>query len=135
MENNGILLEESRVAALEALDGLSDRVCPIVDIKKSTGPLIVYDQQTEGDEQELDGDAGLLTATFQVHVLHNTFRQMRLLSEKTKSTLKTLRGKIEGPLRIEAVTVELASPDILETKVQMFRRTYKATFYYQIKEE
>lgn len=135
MENNGILLEESMVAALEALEGLSDRVCPIVDIKKSTGPLIVYEQQTESDTQELDGDSGLLTAVFQIHVMHNTFRLMRLLAEVTKTALKSLRGKNDGPLHIEAVTVELATPDILETKVQLFRRTYNATFHYQIKEE
>ena len=135
METNGILLEETMVAALEALDGLSDRVCPVVDIQKSSGPLVVYDQKTERQEQELAGDSGLQTASFQIHVLHSTYRKMRLLSETVKTALKTLRGRTNGSLLIEAVILELATPDLLEGKVQLFRRTYDVTFYYQIKEE
>lgn len=135
METNGILLEETMVAALEALDGLSDRVCPVVDIQKSSGPLVVYDQKTERQEQELAGDSGLQTASFQIHVLHSTYRKMRLLSETVKTALKALRGSTKGPLLIEAVILELATPDLLEAKVQLFRRTYDVTFNYQIKEE
>lgn len=136
MENTfGVLLEENMVAALEALDGLKNRVCPVVDIQKSSGPLVVYDQRTEIQEQELSGDSGLQAAVFQIHVLHHTYRNMRLLSENVKSALKKLRGFTKGPLLIEAVIVELATPDLLEEKVQLFRRTYNVTFFYQIKEE
>lgn len=135
MENKGLLLEETMVAALEAVDGLGDRVCPIVDIQKNTGPLVVYDQKTEKQEQELSGDSGLQTAAFQIHVLHSTYRRMRQLSETVKSALKALRGKSYGPLLIEAVIMGLATPDLHESKVQLFRRTYDVTFYYQIKEE
>lgn len=135
MENNGILLEETIVRALELTTGLKGRVCPVVDIRKSNGPLVVYDQKIETEEQELNGDSGLQTAAFQIHVLHGSFRSMRLLSESVKSTLKSLRGSHNGPLHIEAAIVELAAPDILETAVQLFRRTYNVTFYYQIKEE
>lgn len=135
MNTNGISLEEAMVAALEALDGLNGRVCPVVDIQKNTGPLVVYDQRTETDEQELAGDTGLQTAGFQIHVLHGTYMKMRLLSETVKSALKSLRGTSNGPLRIEAVIVELATPDIREERVQLFRRTYNVTIFYQIKEE
>lgn len=135
MDTNGILLEETMVAALEALEGMPDRVCPVIDIQKSAGPLVVYDQLKEKTEQHLTGDTNLLYAVFQLHVLHNTYKKMRLLSETVKTAIIGLRGRNAPPLRIEAVNVELATPDILESKVQMFRRTYNVTFYYQIKEE
>ena len=135
MENNGILLEEAMVAVLKKLDGLSDRVCPVIDIRKNNGPLVVYDQRTELQEQELSGDSGLQTAVFQIHVLHGTYLAMRLLSETVKNALKSLRGIEDGPLLIEAVILELATPDILEKDVQLYRRTYNVNFYYQIKEE
>lgn len=134
MENE-ILLEETMVAALEALDGMSKRVCPVVDIKKSTGPLVVYDQRSETGEQELEGDTELLTAAFQIHVLHGTYRQMRQLCGIVKGALKGLRGTKSAALHIEALTLEQATPDILEEKVGLFRRTYNVTFFYQIKEE
>lgn len=135
MNTNGILLEETMTATLEALEGLKDRVCPIVDIQKSTGPLVVYDQRIEREEQTLTGDSGLQTADFQLHVMHGTYKKMRLLSESVKHALKQLQGKTNGPLLIEAVNVELATPDLMEKAVQLFRRTYDVTFYYQIKEE
>lgn len=134
MENE-ILLEETMVAALEALDGMSKRVCPVVDIKKSNGPLVVYDQRSETGEQELEGDTELLTAVFQIHVLHGTYRQMRQLCGIVKGTLKGLRGTKSEALHIEALTLEQATPDILEEKVGLFRRTYNVIFFYQIKEE
>ena len=132
---SGILLEETMMAALEVLEGMKERVCPVTDIQKNTGPLVVYDQLTERSEQHLTGDTNLLFAVFQLHVLHNTYKKMRLLSEAVKSAMKGLWGKSAPPLCIEAVNVELATPDILEGKVQLFRRTYNVTFYYQIKEE
>lgn len=135
MEHNGIALEQAMVAALESVEGLKDRVCPVVDIQKSTGPLAVYDQRIENDKKTLLGNAGLLEAEYQVHVLHNTYLKMRQLAENVKCALEALQGYYNPPLLIETVTVELGSPDILESKVQLFRRTYNVLFQYQIKEE
>ena len=135
MEHNGIALEEALVAALEAVEGLKERVCPVVDIQKSTGPLVVYDQREENCQQTLIGQTGLMTAGFQIHVLHGTYFKMRQLAERVKEKIYSLCGYNTAQLLVEAITVELASPDIMETKVSMFRRTYNVTIQYQIKEE
>lgn len=132
---NGLLLEQTFVGVLAMLPGLSDRVCPIVDIHKSTGPLLVYGQKTETQELELAGDTSLNMATFQLHILHTTYQTMRQLAENAKTVLKQLQGCTHGPLLIELVRTELASPDLYEEKVRLFRRTYDITFYYQIMED
>ena len=128
-------LEEAFVAALEAVDGLAGRVCPIQDIQKSTGPLAVFGQQSEGEENAIDGLTGLCSAEYKVHALHGTYEKMRLLAEKIKRAVLSLRQKSEGSLYVEEVTVALASPDIYEDRVQLFRRAYKVTIQYQIKED
>lgn len=135
MEQNGIMLEEIMVAALEALEGLKERVCPVIDIQKSTGPLVVYDQNKENDQKTLSGNAGLPSAAYQIHVLHNTYLKMRQLCERVKTALENLQGVYQLPVLIESVTVELATPDILESRVNLFRRTYNVIFEYQFKEE
>ena len=135
MEHNGIVLEEALVAALEAVEGLKGRVCPVVDIQKSTGPLVVYDQREENGQQTLAGRTELMAAGFQIHVLHGTYFKMRQLAEQVKEAIYSLCGYNTAPLLIETVTVELASPDIMETKVSLFRRTYNINFQYQIREE
>ena len=135
MEHNGIALEQTMVETLEAVEGLKERVCPVEDIQKSTGPLVIYDQREESDTKTLSGSTGLMTAAYQVHVLHSTYLKMRQLSEQIKAALNVLQGFRESPLLIETVNIELGSPDIREHKVQLFRRTYNVTFQYQIEEE
>lgn len=132
---NGLLLENTLVAALGTVDGLRDRVCPIQDIQKNTGPLAVFEQQDETEETALDGLTGLETAVYIVHAMHNTYEKMRLLAEQIKNTMKALRQHAEGSLFIEDVAVALASKDIYEGRVQLFRRAYKVTIHYQIKED
>lgn len=130
-----LLLEETFVAALEAVDGLSGRVCPIQDIQKSTGPLAVFEQQDESEDDAIDGLTGLCIAVYKVHAMHNTYTKMRLLAERIKKTIQSLRQCMKDSLCIEDVTVNMASPDLYEDRVRLFRRTYKVTIHYQIKEE
>ena len=132
---NGLLLEETLVASLQAIDGLSGRVCPIQDIQKSSGPLAVFDQQDETEDTAIDGLTGMNTAVYEIHAMHGTYEKMRLLAEQIKNTIQALRQYAEGSLYIEEVSVKLASRDIYEDRVQLFRRTYKVTIQYQIKED
>lgn len=131
----GLLLEETLVAVLQAVDGLSCRVCPVQDIQKSSGPLAVFEQQDEAEENAVDGLTGLCSAVYTIHALHGTYEKMRLLAEQIKKAVQTLRQSVKDSLYIEEVTVKLGSPDIYEDRVQLFRRTYKVTIQYQIKED
>lgn len=131
----GLLLEETLVAVLQAVDGLSGRVCPVQDIQKSSGPLAVFEQQDEAEENAVDGLTGLCSAVYTIHALHGTYEKMRLLAEQIKKAVQTLRQSVKDSLYIEEVTVKLGSPDIYEDRVQLFRRTYKVTIQYQIKED
>ena len=135
MGENEVLLDEVLVTVLEAVDGLSGRVCPVEDIQKSNGPLVVYEQQTDQEESCIDGPAGLLSAAFKIHVFHGTYQKMRLLAERVKKAVKALRQRTEGSLRIEEVTITMAHPDVLEDRVQLFRRAYLLTIQYQIRED
>ena len=130
-----LLLEETLVAALEAVEGLSDRVCPILDIQKSTGPLAVFEQQDESEDNAIDGQTGLCTAVYLVHAMHGTYTKMRLLAEQIKNAMQNMRRYADASLCIEDVAISMASPDIYEDRVRLFRRTYKVTIHYQIKEE
>lgn len=132
--DGSILLERILKEALEACDGLQDRVCPVADITKNTGPLAVYDQLKEFSSSTLDGNASLLTAVFQVHVLNGTYMAMRMLAEDVKKHIEQLQGTQNHGVLIETVEMELATPDILEIKVDLLRRSYNVKFEYQIME-
>ena len=131
----GILLEQALKDAITAVEGLQDGVCPVSEIHSSTGPLVVYDQSEESEHKTLAGDTGLLEAKFQLFVLHSTYMSMRLLAEKVKRAVKGLQGAQLPQLIIESVTVTLGTPDLLEGKVDLFRRSYNVSISYQYKEE
>lgn len=135
MEDKDIALEAALVAALEEIEGLKGCVCPVIDIHKSTGPLIVYDPRKETEERSISGRTGLLYAEFIVHALHNSYTKMRQLCGKAKKALQALEGLEKPPLRIETVDVELTTPDLFESRVELFRRTYIVKIEYQIEEE
>lgn len=125
-------IEDVLVDVIEGVDGLKDRVCPVVDIQKSTGPLVVYDQRKESEQRDISGDTGLISVEFEVHCLHTTYIKMRQLAHAAKEKIKGMLGN-NSPLFIEAVQVEQITPDILESRVQLYRRTYNVTIQYQIR--
>ena len=131
MENSENFVDEALKKALESVPDLLGRVCPVADIRHSEGPLAVYEQKAESEENAMDGLTGLATAVFLVHVIHNTYERMRLLSEQAKRAVKTLRQSTHNSLHIEEVTVSLATPDIYELRVDQFRRSYQITIQYQ----
>lgn len=131
MESKELILEETLVAEIEAIEGLPGRVCPVVEIHISTGPVVVYDQRKETEEPDISGGTGLLTAEFDVHCLHSTYKKMRLLAEAVKKQIKGMQ-RDGSPLIIESVQVEQTTPDILESRVQLYRRTYNVRIQYQI---
>lgn len=135
MENRGTIVENAIVAALELLDELGDRICPVVDIQKSTGPLVVYEKRRMSAERDISGPTGLRSADFNIFILHSTYEKMSNLADSVESALNALPESDYSPLLIEAVIVEQSMPDLYESKVQLFRRTYTATIQYQIKEE
>lgn len=132
MLNYGLALERAMVESLGKIEGLKGRVCPIMDVHKSDGPLIVYQQRTETERHDLSGRTGLLEADFLIFVLHSTYERMRHLAETVKDTLYALHG---DHLRIEHITIELANPDLQELRVSLFRRSYAVKINYQIKED
>lgn len=135
MENNGIFLEETLKNTLEEIAGLDGRVCPVADIQHSEGPLVVFEQKDESEENAMDALTGLITAVFRIHVVHSTYERMRLLSEQVKCAAQAMRQSDHGMLYVEEVTVQLATPDLYELRVDQFRRSYQVTIQYQIKED
>lgn len=135
MMEAGIAMEAAMVEALEGVKDLAGRVSPVVDIQLSTGPLVVYDQRRENGERDVCGMTELMHSEVQLHVLHNSYMEMRLLAEHVKRAMQRLEGLQKTPLLVEAVEVEQSTPDLLEERVGLFRRTYTINFYYQIKED
>lgn len=135
MEEKKLQLEETLVAVLSGIDGLKNRISPVIELCDITPPMVVYEESAETERQALDGLTGLLTAKYVIHTFAASYKAVRILAEKVRSALHALDGSYSNGLLIENITIELAAQDRYSSKSVLYRRAYSVTINYQIKEE
>lgn len=143
------------VEELESLDGLSESVWPLQPQKNAEPPFVFYIQDSDDEDEALDGQTGLQHTRFKLHVVvgPGEYRRLAILGSMIKARLSRLQGQawersdtgivgltvvgdampqVPGDrLFIERVHVAQASPDLFETDVGFYRRIYDVEFDYQ----
>lgn len=119
------------VAALEPIAGLAGKVFPLEGLKNAAAPFVFYLQQTEDEEEALDGLTGLLSASFEINCVARTYAGLIALAGAVRLALLALRGTAHDGLLIERATVRQTSPDLKEREVNLWRRMYILQLDYQ----
>ncbi len=135
MEEKMLQLEKTLVAVLSDINGLHDRISPVIELCDIKPPLVVYEETTETETQALDGATGLFTAKYVIHAFGASYKAVRILGERVRSKLRSLDGLSGEGLLIENINIELAAQDRYSSKSVLYRRAYSVTINYQIKEE
>lgn len=123
--------EKAILAALEQIEGLSGRVYPLEGLKNAAAPFVFYFRQTEDEEDALDGPTGLLTATFEINCVAQTYARLVALCGVVRPALQKLQGYAHDGLLIERAHTQQASPDLKEREVNLYRRMYILQINYQ----
>lgn len=141
------------VTALEEIQGLEDKIYPLQPLKNAAPPFGFYIQDTDNEDEALDGETGLQHTGYKLHMVADEYRKLSLLGSEAKYALSHLQGQswirsdagVVGQVRvgdatpgtpgmrmyIERVRVVQASPDLYETEVGWYRRIYDVDFDYQ----
>lgn len=123
--------EEVILTVLEPIAGLRGKVFPMEALKNATVPFVFY-RQMEGDEEDtLDGQTGLQTATFEIHCVAKSYAALVSLAGAVRLALQKMQGHTYDGLLIERAKVRQASPDLYEREVNMMRRVYTLQLDYQ----
>ena len=114
------------------------KVVPLEAPRGMTPPLVIYIQETETEEETLEGGSGLLTRRYHLLMVAVSFDQLDRLCFKCRVPLLNLQGSTwDGDgveFLVERVTLEQRSPDIREPEVGYYRRSYDLEIDYQVTE-
>lgn len=125
------------VGELETIQALGEKIYPLQPKKNAVPPFCFFIQDTENEEEALDGQTGLQHAGFKLHVVTEEYIPLGSLCEQIKAVLLALQGRLwtreadGAQLLIERVRVVKTSPDLYETEVGWYRRIYDVDFDYQ----
>ena len=123
--------EQAILAVLEPIAGLKDKVYPVDALKNAATPFVFYVQREEDETEDLDGQTGLQTVTFEVHCVAGSYAALVSLAGSVRSALRDMQGQTYGGLLIERARVRQASPDLNEREVKLLRRVYTLQLDYQ----
>ncbi len=123
--------EKAFLTALEPIDSLKSKVYPVNALKNAPPPFVFYAQKEEDGVDDLEGQTGLQTATFEIHCVAKSYAALVAVCGSVRSALQGMQGKIFGDLLIERVKVRQASPDLHEREVNLMRRVYTLQLDYQ----
>ena len=126
--------EEAIKTVLEPIAGLREKVFPAEAIKNVPAPFVFYLQRGEDEEETLDGPAGLMSAVFEINCVAQNYAGLTWLVGAVRPALQSMQGVTYGDLLIERASVRLASPDLKEKEVNLYRRMLSLAIHYQ-KEE
>ena len=141
------------VTELETLPGLKEKIYPLQPLKNAAPPFCFYIQDTDNEDEALDGETGLQHTGYKLHVVAEEYRMLSILGSQAKAALNRLQGQwwtrsdagVVGQIRvgdatpatpgvrmfIEHVRMMQSSPDLYETEVGWYRRIYDVDFDYQ----
>lgn len=124
-------LESIITARVEQLSALSGKVYPAEALQNASAPFAFYRLTADNTEAALDGITELRIAQYEVSVVTATYPQLIALAAQAKAKLWALPGAKSGSVEIQQVEVSLASPDLKEMQVNLYRRAYSLRIYYK----
>lgn len=123
--------EEAIVTALEPIDGLQGKVYPAEALKNAAAPFVFYLQHAEDEEETLDGPTGLMSATYEINCVAQSYAVLIWLVGAVRPALQSMQGNTYEGLLIERASVRQASPDLRERDVGLYRRMLRLELRYQ----
>ena len=127
--------EQVILTVLEPIETLRGKVYPAEALKNATAPFVFYLQYSDDEEEALDGPTGLMSVTFEVNCVAQSFASLIWLVGAVRPALQSMQGNIYGDLLIERVSVRQASPDLKEKEVGLYRRMLQLEIHYQKEEK
>lgn len=126
--------EQAILTVLEPIDGLRGKVYPAEALKNATAPFVFYLQHSDDEEETLEGPTGLMSATFEINCVAQSYATLIWLVGAVRPALQSMQGNTYEGLLIERASVRQASPDLKEKEVGLYRRMLHLEIHYQ-KEE
>jgi hypothetical protein len=88
--------EEALVVELGSISGLSNKVFPITAIEGTVAPYVVYVSSEGVAEKDLEGYDLLREIDCEIHIVSNSYAEMKSLTRSVISTIQSFQGRVIG---------------------------------------
>lgn len=123
--------EQAFISSLAPVESIRGKVFPVEALKNATAPFVFYLQQSDDEDDALDGPTGLMSAVYEIHCVTQTYASLISLVSQVRSALQSMQGCVFGNLLIERVSVRQASPELREKEVNLYRKTLRLELHFQ----
>ena len=128
-------VESLIIEPLERIADFDDKVYPSEALKNASAPFAFYRLLQDECEQDLSGDTELSFSRFELHIVAKTLVQVGQLADAARAELRRLAGCTVHGRYVERVRISLASPDLHDREVELFRRVYNVEIWWQEDDE
>lgn len=123
--------EQAFISSLTPVECISGKVFPVEALKDATAPFVFYLQQSDDEDDTLDGPSGLMSAVYEIHCVTQTYAALIVLVSQVRSALRSMQGCVFEDLLIERVSVRQASPELREKEVNLYRKMLRLELHFQ----
>lgn len=119
------------ITQLRTITGLTNKVYHAEALKNAEAPFVFWLQTAESIEQALDGYTSLESAGFEVHVVAKKLASLDTMSAAVRAAIIAFQGTTSGGYIYERVNIRMASPEIHEKEVSLYRKVFRFDIDYQ----
>ncbi|MHC1696453.1 MAG: DUF3168 domain-containing protein [Eubacteriales bacterium] len=123
-------IEDVLKETLETVAGLSGQVYPLNAPEDNPAPYLTYLQSSGEEYDALDDWTGLYKGSYELNVLHRSYKEMKQLAALVIAKLKTLQGTTISEILVQSVSIDENSPELYETQIKLYRKIINITIQY-----
>lgn len=108
------MIETVIVDAIEAIDGLREKAFPLCVPEGTDPPYVVYISNGTTEDDSLTGWIGSFDTEMELHVIHSSYKGMKLLAKRVADALKAISDY--------AITIREDSPEEFDHSVNAYHK-------------
>jgi len=125
-----MVVEEVLVTQLNTITVLNKKVYPLNAPENTVAPYLVYLQSGGREYEGLNEYTGTMNSSYELNILHSTYKQMKEVSALVIQKLKTLQGNSFGGILIQRLSFDEDSPELYEAEVDLYRKIININITY-----
>ena len=122
-----MLIEEALRNELNSITQITNKIYPLIAIEGSKPPYVVYVSNEGLQYKSFDGFYVLKTITFEIHVIHTSYSQLKALTDNVLGVVTSFEGRViggSGGVFVSEVTYDNPQ-EFYEKEVNLYRSYFE----------
>ena len=117
--------------AVNGIAAVSGKVYHAEALKNASAPFVFWLQTGEQYEEALDGRTELDEDRYELHIVTKNLEDLDSISASVREAVEALQGTEISGVLYEGIRISQISPVLNEHEVNLYRKVYEITIFYQ----